>query len=102
MTGREALSGRLDRLGRYALFPLDHYTLLAIARGATASEVERGYQAACAAVEWTPLSVLAAVVWGRSPQRLRLARDELLDPVRRAAHDAELDALRRVLCSPPF
>ena len=85
----------------FTLVPMDHYSALGIGRGATDLEIDTAFRQVSVRVAASRRTRALAMVFGRSPARLLLARSELLDPESRTRYDKHLEFLDAILKHPP-
>jgi hypothetical protein len=85
----------------WTVLPVDHYTALDINQHASEAEIRVAYEAMQARVTASVWASVMGFVCGRSPTRLRQARDELCDPLQRKGYDEYLDGLRAMYRYPP-
>lgn len=89
------------QLSLFTVVPMDHYCALGIGRGATDLEIDAAYRQVLARATASRRARALAMVFGRSPARLLLARGELLDPASRMRYDKHLEFLDAILKHPP-
>jgi hypothetical protein len=90
-----------SRFRYFALLPVDHYRALGISNSAGSDAIEMAYVATLRDISKSRRSLMLAFVYGQTPARLERARDELLNPAKRAAHDREIAQMTLFFGNPP-
>lgn len=85
----------------WTVLPLGHYTALEVDQNATEEEIHVAFETMQARVTASAWARVVGFVCGRSPPRLRRARDELCDARERRGYDQYLDRLRTMYRYPP-
>lgn len=96
-----ALSWLKSQAAGWTVLPVDHYTALDLDQHASEAEIQVAFEAMQARVTASVWARVIGFVCGRSPMRLRRARDELCDPLQRQGYDLYLDRLRAMYRYPP-
>jgi hypothetical protein len=80
---------------------VDHYRALGISNSAGNDEIEMAYIATLRGISRSRCTLMLAFIYGQTPARLERAREELLNPGKRAAHDREIAQMTLFFGNPP-